>query len=201
MKSQYLVAIFALLFTFIANKSLYKTNWTNLIYKNLQFFSKKTRVPIRRKIKTKYSFYYIKISLFFFLIFSISLVRGQAPTITNLSSNICAGGSITITGSNLLTATSVTIGGTAVSSITSNTSTQIIAVVNTACTGNVKVTTSGGTATSAGTFTSNAIPAAPTVTTPINYCLNATASQLAATGSILYGEVALFQVLQEGQRC
>jgi len=34
-------------------------------------------------------------------------------------------------------------------------------------------------------ITVNAIPAAPTVTTPINYCLNAVASQLTATGSNL----------------
>ena len=115
----------------------------------------------------------------------VILANTSTPTITAISANICAGGFITITGTNLTTATIVTIGGTAVSSITSKTGTQIIAVVNTACTGYVQVTTSGGTATSAGTFASNAIPDAPTVTTPLNYCLSAVASQLTATGSNL----------------
>ncbi|HEY5371477.1 MAG TPA: hypothetical protein VIJ75_21035 [Hanamia sp.] len=77
------------------------------------------------------------------------------------------------------------IGATAVSSITSSTSTQIVAVVATACTGTVSVTTTGGTATSSATFTAYSYPTAPTVITPINYCLNAVASQLTATGSNL----------------
>ncbi len=128
-----------------------------------------------------------KLLLLFFFLLQAFLVKAQSPTITALSSNICAGGSITITGTNFIgiTASNVTIGGTAVSSISSFTGTQIIAVVNAASSGKVKVTTSHGTATSSGKFTCYAIPTAPVVTTPINYCLNAVASQLTATGSNL----------------
>ena len=117
----------------------------------------------------------------------VILTNTSPPTVTGISSNICVGGSITITGTNFagITAANVKIGATAVSSITSSTSTQIVAVVATACTGTVSVTTSGGTATSSATFTAYSYPAAPTVTTPINYCLNAVASQLTATGSNL----------------
>ena len=102
----------------------------------------------------------------------VILTNTTPPTITGLSSNICVGGSITITGTNFvgITAANVTIGGTAVSSITSFTSTQIIAVVNSACTGNVKVTTMYGTATSAGTFTSNAPPSATILYAGTPFC-------------------------------
>ncbi|MGG7034984.1 MAG: PKD-like domain-containing protein [Flavobacterium sp.] len=90
-----------------------------------------------------------------------------ALTITNFSpSSGCQGSSITINGTNLSGATAVTIGGTAVSSITSNSATQIIAVVGSGTTGTVSVTTPNGTATSAGTFTVNAPPAITTAATP-----------------------------------
>jgi hypothetical protein len=83
------------------------------------------------------------------------------PTITSLAgSPACAGGTITINGTNLSNATAVTIGGTAVSSITTNTATQIVAVIGSGTTGTVQVTTAGGTATSAGSFTVNPTPAA-----------------------------------------
>lgn len=83
------------------------------------------------------------------------------PTITSLvGSPACAGGNITINGTNLSNATSVTIGGTAVASITTNTSTQIVAVIGGGTTGTVQVTTAGGTAASAGSFTVNPSPAA-----------------------------------------
>ncbi|NHM06533.1 hypothetical protein G4D82_04810 [Flavobacterium sp. CYK-4] len=103
-------------------------------------------------------------------------VRGQAedylvnvsaavPTITGLgTTNGCPGNSLTITGTNFIgiTAANVQIGGTAVSSITSFTSTQIIAVIGTGTTGTVTVTTASGTATSAATYTVNSLSVAPT---------------------------------------
>ncbi len=86
------------------------------------------------------------------------------PTITSLGATSgCAEGSITINGTDLTgaTASGVTIGGTAVSSITSNSGTVLVAVVGTGTTGTVSVTTPGGTATSAATYTVNPLPAQP----------------------------------------
>ncbi|MFN0082889.1 MAG: M36 family metallopeptidase, partial [Ferruginibacter sp.] len=47
---------------------------------------------------------------------------------------------------------------------------------------NYTVTTTGGVATATGSITVNALPAAPTVTTPVIYCQGATATALTATG-------------------
>lgn len=100
----------------------------------------------------------------------------KVPTITSLgSSSGCEGSTITINGTNLSGATAVTIGGTAVASITSNSGTVIKAVIGSGTTGNVKVTTPGGTATSAGTFTVNtAAAAAGTITGTENVCQGST---------------------------
>ncbi|MDO8316304.1 MAG: choice-of-anchor D domain-containing protein, partial [Flavobacterium sp.] len=88
------------------------------------------------------------------------------PTITSLGATSgCVGSSITINGTNLTGATAVAIGGTAVSSITSNTATQIIAVIGAGTTGTVSVTTAGGTANSAAPFTVNTVPAQPSTIT------------------------------------
>ena len=84
-----------------------------------------------------------------------------APVITSVSGNGCVGTSITITGTNLIGANPVTIGGTPVSSITSVTSTQIVAVIAPGSSGIVSVTTPSGTATSSGSFTVNPAPAIP----------------------------------------
>lgn len=89
----------------------------------------------------------------------VNIVAPSVPTITSLgSSSGCVGSSITINGTNLSGATAVKIGGTNVASITSNSATQIIAVIGAGTTGIVSVTTSGGTATSGGTFTVNPAP-------------------------------------------
>lgn len=90
------------------------------------------------------------------------------PTITSLATTSgCVGGNITINGTNLTgaTAANVRIGGTAVSSITSNSGTQIIAVIGAGTTGTVSITTAGGTATSTATFTVNSVPNQPSVIT------------------------------------
>ena len=77
------------------------------------------------------------------------------PTITAVSSTACAGGSIQITGTNFydITASDVKIGTTPVTFITSFTSTSIVAVVGTASSGKVSVTTGSGIAISAATIT------------------------------------------------
>ena len=116
------------------------------------------------------------------------------PTITGLSPDICAGGTIIITGTNLSSVQSIKIGDTQVPVLTSlitNTATQIVAIVNNSCKGKVSVTTYGGTATSTATFTATAIPPPPTVVSPVNYCLNQPALPLTATGlpgsSLIWG--------------
>ena len=95
-----------------------------------------------------------------------STVQG-IPTITSLgSASACAGSSITINGYNFsgVVAAGVTIGGTAVSSITSLSATQIVAVIGTGTTGTVTVSNSGGSGSSASSFTVNAAPTLKTVT-------------------------------------
>ena len=94
----------------------------------------------------------------------ITWTVSSPPTITSLgSSSGCEGSSITINGTNLTgaTAANVKIGGTAVSSITSNSGTVLVAVVGSGTSGTVSVTTAGGTTTSAATFTINPLPTQP----------------------------------------
>lgn len=80
------------------------------------------------------------------------------PTITSLgAASGCVGSSLVINGTNLTGATAVTIGGTA-ATITGNTATTVTVTVGTGTTGTVQVTTPGGTATSAATFTVNPLP-------------------------------------------
>ena len=156
---------------------------------NPLLFIGKTSNSIFRKVKKLH--FYSRCFLFFSIFFSALCTQGQAPTITNLSPDICAGDVITITGTNFtgITAVKVKIGTTPVSSIVSFTSTKIIAVVGSACSGKVKVETASGTATSAATFTVNAIPEAPVVTTPVIYCQNTIADPLTASGSnLLWGD-------------
>ena len=82
------------------------------------------------------------------------------PTITSLgAASGCVGSSLVINGTNLSGATAVTIGGTA-ATITGNTATTVTVTVGTGTTGAVQVTTPGGSATSAASFTVNPLPAA-----------------------------------------
>ncbi len=93
--------------------------------------------------------------------YKVNITSAPLPTITSLgSASGCIGASITINGTNLTgaTATDVKIGGTAVSSITSNNGTQIVAVIGTGSSGAVSVTAFGSTATSSATFTVNPLP-------------------------------------------
>ncbi len=100
----------------------------------------------------------------------------NVPSIASLSRpSVCAGDTVTINGTNLANVTAVTIGGTPVASITSNTATQIVAVVGTGSTGAVAVTTASGTGTSTGTITVNSIPAQPaSISGSASICNNTT---------------------------
>ena len=93
---------------------------------------------------------------------SITITEVLAPTITSLgAASGCVGSSLVINGTNLTGATAVTIGGTA-ATITGNTATTVTVTVGTGTTGTIQVTTPGGSATSAATFTVNPLPAAIT---------------------------------------
>ena len=86
-------------------------------------------------------------------VFKMTLVA--APTVAGFSPAArLPGTSVTITGTNLANATSVTFGGVAATGIFSDSATQVVAIVPSgAVTGPVAVTTAGGTATSASSFT------------------------------------------------
>jgi hypothetical protein len=98
--------------------------------------------------------------------YRITIEAPPPPTVTYLGSTSgCVGSSITIRGTNFTgaTAANVKIGGTPVTSITSNSGTEIVAVIGSGTTGNVTVTTAGGTATSSQSFTVNNIPTQPSI--------------------------------------
>lgn len=81
-----------------------------------------------------------------------------APTIASITpTSATTGSTVTITGTNLTGATTVSFGGTAAASFAVVSATSITAVVGAGASGNVSVTTPGGTATLAG-FTFNADP-------------------------------------------
>ncbi len=115
------------------------------------------------------------------------------PTISSLgSASGCVGSSITINGTNLSSATSVTIGGTAVSSVTSNTATQIIATIGSGTTGTVAVTTASGTATSASSFTVNALPTVYSVSGGGAYCSGGTGVAVGLSNSQVGSQYQLY---------
>ena len=87
------------------------------------------------------------------------------PTITSFTPTSGAGGtSVVVTGTNLTGATAVTFNGAAAQTITVNSATQITATVPPAATtGTIAVTTPGGNATSAASFTT--IPSITSIAT------------------------------------
>ena len=106
-----------------------------------------------------------------------------APTITNPTPTLCAGGTISLS---IPTTTGATYAWTGPSSYTATTAAISRTNATTAMGGtySTTVTVNGCTSTaSTTTVTVNAIPAAPTVTSPITYQQNATATQLTATGT------------------
>ena len=91
-----------------------------------------------------------------------------APTISSFNpSTVCASSNstVTISGTNFSSATAVSIGGTAAQSFVVNSSTEITATIGAGTTGTIQVTNPGGTGTSSGTLTVNALPSAPSVGT------------------------------------
>ena len=98
----------------------------------------------------------------------------HAPTITSFTpTSASTGATVVIAGTNF-TGTTVKFGGTNAASFTVDSTTQISAVVGSGSTGNVTVTTDGGTATSSSTFTHNSSP--PTLATgnPSSYKVTVT---------------------------
>lgn len=115
---------------------------------------------------------------------NITLSCNVPPAISGFAaSSACVGGNITINGSYLSSATSVTIGGTPVSSITSNTANQIVAVVGSGTTGTVSVTTAQGTGNSSSSFTVNPLPTAYNVTGGGSYCSGGSGVAVGLSGS------------------
>ncbi|MBF8457224.1 T9SS type A sorting domain-containing protein [Kaistella sp. G5-32] len=109
----------------------------------------------------------------------LNVIATIVPTITSLGSTSgCVGSSITINGTGLsgATAANVKIGGTAVTSITSNSGTVLVAVIGNGTTGTVSVTTAGGTATSAATFTVNPAPTVSWAVKTADVCQDALAT-------------------------
>nr|WP_294935514.1 GEVED domain-containing protein [uncultured Flavobacterium sp.] len=123
------------------------------------------------------------------------------PTVTGFdTSSGCVGGTITINGTNFtgIVAANVKIGGTAVSSITSFTSTQIVAVIGSGTTGTIAVTTVNGTGTSAGTFTVNPSPANPANPTSNSPQCASPGVTLTRTGTPPAGETWYWQTTAGG---
>ena len=129
---------------------------------------------------------------------SLCITASIPPAITSLSSaNGCVGSSLIITGTNLAGATAVTIGGT-VTTITANTSTTVTVTVGIGTTGTVKVTNSGGTATSGATFTVNPLPANPGNPTSNSPQCNPPGATLTRTGTPPTGETWYWQTAANG---
>ena len=119
--------------------------------------------------------------------FTICVTHTSPPTITSLSAaNGCVGSSLVITGTNLTGATAVTIGGTA-ATITANTATTVTVTVGAGTTGTIQVTTPGGSATSAATFTVNPLPVINTQPAITTICTTGTGTfSVVATGATTY---------------
>ena len=115
---------------------------------------------------------------------TVNVVAGTpAPTASSTSISYCQGGTATqlaATGSNLLWYTTATGGTGSTTAPTPNTATAGVTTFY--------VSQTSGSCESprlAITVTVTATPAAPTATSPVNYCQNATATPLTATGNNL----------------
>lgn len=106
-----------------------------------------------------------------------------APTITNTTPTLCAGGTISLS---IPTTTGATYAWTGPSSYTATTAAISRTSATTAMSGtySATITVNGCTSTASTTsVTVNAIPAAPTVTSPVTYPQNATATPFTAIGT------------------
>ena len=115
------------------------------------------------------------------------------PTITSFTpASGGAGASIAIIGTNFTGATAVSFGGVAASSFIVNSATSITAVVGTGASGNVSVTTPGGTATLAG-FTFIPIPTITSFTPtsgPAGTSVTITGTNFTGTTAVSFGGIA-----------
>jgi len=116
---------------------------------------------------------------------NVTLSANIPPIISgfNPASGCTGSGTITITGSYLTGASAVTIGGTPVSSITSNTDSEIQAVIGSGTTGLVAVTTTYGTGNSASNYTVNPLPTLFSVTGGGSYCSGGSGVAIGLSGS------------------
>lgn len=118
-----------------------------------------------------------------------------SPTITGLTGSGCAGGPLVITGTNLGGATVVTVGGVAVSAIGANTATSLTVTPAAGSSGTVFVSTPGGTVTSAGSYTVNAVPtisSQPSSGTQ-TICLNGASTALSVTAAAGSGAIQKYE--------
>jgi hypothetical protein len=115
----------------------------------------------------------------------LALKAIPSPTVTSFTPSAgCANTTpIIITGTNFTGATAVSFGLINALSFTVNSSTQISATPGTGTTGTIKVTTAGGTATSASSFTVNALPTVFTVTGTGSYCSGGAGVAVGLSGS------------------
>ncbi|HEX3108095.1 MAG TPA: LamG-like jellyroll fold domain-containing protein, partial [Thermoanaerobaculia bacterium] len=127
----------------------------------------------------------------------------STPTITGFSpSSGGAGTSVTITGTNFIGTSAVSFNGTPAASFTINSATQITAVVPAGMTtGPISVTTTGGVATSASSFSYSCTPPPATVTAPSAVCGNATnvGASVTATAGATYNWSITNGVITSGQ--
>lgn len=117
------------------------------------------------------------------------------PTITGISpTSAMAGATVTINGTNFSTATGVSFGGTAATSFMIVSATQITAVVGPGASGNVVVTTAGGTGTLVAGFTFIFSPPTITSFTPTSAGAGATVTingtNFTGTTAVSFGGVA-----------
>ena len=119
---------------------------------------------------------------------SLLQISGAIPTPVILSFLPTSGGvgtTVTITGTGFTGVTAVSFGGTAAQTFKVNTDTQITATVGNGATGDIRVTTPGGTASSAGTFsfTQTSTPSTPASVTLISIAVTPGSPSNLAIGS------------------
>lgn len=113
--------------------------------------------------------------------YTLNVFTAATPTVTSFTpAGYCAAtGVITITGTNLINA-SLSIGGTTVP-VTSATATQIVATVPAGITGTVTVTTAGGTASSATSFSIVLPPTFTLSADTVNVCEGSSSASVTVT--------------------
>ena len=118
----------------------------------------------------------------------VSLTYIAGATITGFTpTSGCEGTTtVTINGTNFTGATAVRFGGTDAASFTVVSNTQITAIPDAGATGTISVTVPAGTATSAGSFTVNPLPADVTVSGGGTFCGSTTITATGGTGGTIY---------------